>query len=367
MTDIEYIKDRYTKQLNRLNEEITKQLSNPKFYNEVGAFNKQRKIALYDTIRDELMKLSVLDKNSSKALLDVYTLNVEDTLKQFEKITGKKFNKDWNYTDSKDIVRLQEEHVNYLNQAQQKYYKGFQQNLDKVELENKKYIAQIVQDQAENQIIGGDLLKQSVSNVMQQMTDIGLTSFIYADSQGRPRSINLRSYAEIQIDSSISYATNQAILDSNEQLENDLVQFSSHGTCCPVCGTYAEGRIYSTKKSRTDYPYLNDIPGFNKGYRQLHVKCRHRLTAYYEDYVDNAEENKRLSNLPFDDRRTQAQKNKYDKGQELHRYRLAKRNNLDKRKALAESKEEKDKRKIKRLEETSRRYTQKMKEIKKEL
>jgi GTP-binding protein EngB required for normal cell division len=112
---------------------------------------------------------------------------------------------------------------------------------------------------------------------------------------------------------------------------------------------------------------LNDIPGFNKGYNQIHPRCKHRLTAYYEDYVDNAEETKRLSNLPFEDRRTPQQKSKYDKGQELQRYRLAKRNNLDKRKALSESKEDKDKRKIKRLEETSRRYTQQIKEIRSEL
>ena len=57
------------------------------------------------------------------------------------------------------------------------------------------------------------------------------------------RSINLKSYAEIQIRSSIAYATNQAVVDSNEQLENDLVQFSTHYTCCPVCGTYCEGIV----------------------------------------------------------------------------------------------------------------------------
>ena len=48
---------------------------------------------------------------------------------------------------------------------------------------------------------------------MQKMTDYGMTSFVYADSLGNMRSINLKSYAEIQIRSSIAYATNQALCD----------------------------------------------------------------------------------------------------------------------------------------------------------
>ena len=147
-------------------------------------------------------------------------------------ITGKKFEGDWNYVDSKDVLRLQDEYINYMQQGQDKYYKGIQNQLSAMELENKKYIAEIVKDQANNQIIGGDLRKQSVANIMGKMQEYGMTSFIYADSLGNMRSINLKSYAEIQIRSSIAYATNHAVVDSNEQLENDLVQFSIHYTTC---------------------------------------------------------------------------------------------------------------------------------------
>ena len=48
----------------------------------------------------------------------------------------------------------------------------------------------------------------------------------------------------------------------------------------------------------------------------------------------------------------------------MNQLRYAKKNNLEKRKSLAESQLDKDKRKIKRLEETSRKYTQRIKEVK---
>ena len=185
------------------------------------------------------------------------------------------------------------------------------------------------------------------------------------------RSINLKSYAEIQIRSSIAYATNQAVVDSNEVLENDLVQFSSHGTCCVICGTYCEsngiGKVYTTNKSRTDYPYLYSIPGFNKGYNQAHIRCKHRITAYYEEYTENAEEIKKISNQEQKDNRTNAQIKKYDKHQELNRFVYAKRNNLEKRKALSESDLQTDKNKIKRMKETSKKYNEKIKELRNEL
>ncbi len=364
--EVEYIVSEYKKQIERLSANLTSQLSNPKFYDEKGSFNKQRKISLLKQLKDDLLRLDVTSRSFLKKIKQAYTINVEDSLRLFEMITGKKFENDWNYTDSKDILRLQEEYINYMQQGQEKYFKGIQNQLSAMELENKKYIADIVKDQANNQIIGGDLRKQSVANIMQKMTDYGMTSFIYADSLGNMRSINLKSYAEIQIRSSIACATNQAVVDSNEQLENDLVQFSTHYTCCPVCGTYAEGRVYTTNKNRSDYPYLYDIPGFKKGYNQLHNRCKHRITAYYEDYSDNVEEVKKYSNN-LTDTRTKAQIKQYDNEQKLNKLRYAKKNNLEKRKSLSESQLDKDKRKIKRLEQTSRKYTQRIKEVKKEL
>lgn len=369
--EVEYIVSEYKKQIERLSNDLTSQLSNPKFYDEKGSFNKQRKIALLKQLKGDLLRMDVTSRSFLKTIKQAYTINVEDSLRLFEMITGKKFENDWNYVDSKDILRLQDEYINYMQQGQEKYYKGIQNQLSAMELENKKYIAEIVKDQANNQIIGGDLRKQSVANIMQKMTEKGMTSFIYADSMGNMRSINLKSYAEIQIRSSIAYATNQAVVDSNEKLENDLVQFSSHGTCCVICGTYAEsngiGKVYTTNKERTDYPYLYSIPGFSKGYNSLHVRCKHRITAFYEDYVENAQEIKKFSNMPFEDGRSKEQIKKYDKQQELNRLRYAKRNNLERRKAIEESKLQKDKNKIKRFEETSRKYTSKIKDINKEL
>ena len=83
-------------------------------------------------------------------------------------------------------------------------------------------------------------------------------------------------------------------------------------------------------------PYLYDIPGFKKGYNQIHPLCRHRITAFYEEYSDNVEEIKKHSNN-LTDTRTEAQKKQYDNEQKLNQLRYAKKNNLEKRKSLAES------------------------------
>ena len=144
----------------------------------------------------------------------------------------------------------------------------------------------------------------------------------------------------------------------------DLVQFSTHYTCCPVCGTYCEGRVYTTNKNRSDYPYLYDIPGFKKGYNQIHPLCRHRITAFYEEYSDNVEEVKKHSNN-LTDTRTEAQKKQYDNEQKINQLKYAKRKNLEERKALSTSELEEDKLRIKKLEKTSRIYTAKLNAIKK--
>ena len=156
-------------------------------------------------------------------------------------------------------MRLQDEYINYMKKGQEKYYKGIQNQLSAMELENKKYIAEIVKYQANNQIIGGDLRKQSVANIMQQMTDYGMTSFVYADSLGNMRSINLKSYAEIQIRSSIAYATNQAIVDSNEQLENDLVQFSTRVMCAKLIVKVESIRLIKIEVTILIYTIYQDL------------------------------------------------------------------------------------------------------------
>ena len=165
MQEVEYIVSEYKKQIERLSKNLTEQLSNPKFYDEKGAFVKQRKIALLKSLKDDLLRIDVTSRSFLKTIKQAYTINAEDSLRLFEMITGKKFECDWNYVDSKDILRLQDEYINYMQQGQEKYYKGIQNQLSAMELENKKYIAEIVKDQANNQIIGGDLRKQAVNIV----------------------------------------------------------------------------------------------------------------------------------------------------------------------------------------------------------
>ena len=58
---------------------------------------------------------------------------------------------------------------------------------------------------------------------------------------------------------------------------------TEHKTACPVCQKY-EGKIYSISGENKRYPYLKSIPGFNKGYNNIHPRCRHRIGVYVEKY-----------------------------------------------------------------------------------
>ena len=69
------------------------------------------------------------------------------------------------------------------------------------------------------------------------------------------------------------------------------------------------------------YPHLSVINnGAVTQYSVLHPRCRHRFTLYVEDLDDNAEDNRRLSNQPFVDNRTEEQKRKYLVKRQINAY-----------------------------------------------
>ena len=126
-------------------------------------------------------------------------------------------------------------------------------------------------------------------------------------------------YANMAIKTIQSAAINKSVFNASLQLKNDLVKMSSHSTSCPICAMY-QGRIYSITGKTKGYPPLSVI---NNGsfvqYSVLHPNCRHRFTAYIKEFDDNVEENKKLSNQPFIDNRTEEQKRAYENRQRQNR------------------------------------------------
>ena len=179
----------------------------------------------------------------------------------------------------------------------------------------KRNINKTVQKIAIAQKISGGKTQEKVSEAVKILNTQNI--FIFEDKLGR--SYNLASYAEMAIKTIQTSAVNKAVFVACDTIDNDLVKMSSHITSCPLCAMYQD-RIYSRSGKDKRYPPLSIINnGAVAQYSVLHPRCRHRFTAYIEDFDDNAENNRKLSNQPFIDNRTEEQKRAYDNRQRQNR------------------------------------------------
>jgi hypothetical protein len=141
-------------------------------------------------------------------------------------------------------------------------------------------------------VSSGDTVKQAKELLIQKLSESGVTSIV--DKSGR--AINLESYASMVARTTTREATNRGTINAVQSVDGDLVQISSHNSPCPICSVY-EGRIYSISGNDKRYPKLDDV--FANGYSTIHPNCKHVVTPYFEEFDDNAEENRKQSNRPF--------------------------------------------------------------------
>jgi hypothetical protein len=177
----------------------------------------------------------------------------------------------------------------------------------------------------------GDTVKQTKANMLNIMTDRGITAV--RDSRGY--AIPLDSYAEMVARTTTREATNQGTLQGCEEIGNDLVQITSHASACPVCAPL-EGRVYSISGNDSRYPALSIA--FPSGFHTLHPNCRHSIVPYIEKYDDNADATRANSNQPFDvDPRTQAQIDRYNAEQRVKASRRSDRNEWEQYRTLPDA------------------------------
>ena len=139
----------------------------------------------------------------------------------------------------------------------------------------------------------GDTVRQAKALMLKKMSDKGITAI--KDKRGRE--IALDAYASMVARTTTREATNIGTLNAVQEVGGDLVQITSHNSPCPICSVY-EGRIYSISGNDKRYPPLD--AAFSSGYSTLHPNCIHSVTPYFEQFDDEAEENRKKSNLPFE-------------------------------------------------------------------
>lgn len=99
------------------------------------------------------------------------------------------------------------------------------------------------------------------------------------------------------------------ILKESKESNNDLIYCLSHVYTCDICSKY-QGRVYSISGKDKRFPKLPDEV---YKYGGFHEECHHNFCAYIEKYATSFEEDLRISNRPFVDERSKAEKAEYEK------------------------------------------------------
>lgn len=130
-----------------------------------------------------------------------------------------------------------------------------------------------------NKVVGGQTAKQMQAELLQMLQDKGIAAIEYMRA-GKPCYMSLSAYADLVARSTVHEARNVAAINLGKRIGNTLVKISSHYGACPICTPY-QGRVFSTSRKNTDYPYLYDTP-LDRDYQNFHPRCRHTVSQYIE-------------------------------------------------------------------------------------
>lgn len=92
------------------------------------------------------------------------------------------------------------------------------------------------------------------------------------------RMYKMSKYAELVARYELGAAAMAATLDLCREYENDLVEWSDHGTICDECKPF-EGQIYSISGMDPDYPPLEETP-------PIHPNCEHGLLPTSREAIE---------------------------------------------------------------------------------
>jgi len=158
-------------------------------------------------------------------------------------------------------------------------------------------------------LVTGSTVKQMKENLVSKLSEDGLSAIRYRNGQ----LVKLDAYAGMVARTTATEATNRAVMQQMQDLDQDLVQMSNHYSSCPLCSAY-EGRVYSISGKDKRYPELDTA--FSGDYANIHPNCAHRITPYVEKFDDNAAQTREDSNKPFDtDEQSKAEQDAYNKSQ----------------------------------------------------
>lgn len=263
---------------------------------------KEQKKMIQMTLKDEYLNRKIAEIEKA---IKVANVDMKFDYKQFTEI------------DTDNVVQLYKVFNDKTNKAENGIGKQIQSFFTEQEQRETSEMNKIIRDELVLRHLG-KTKDEAIESIVGKLKDN--LYFILKTDKGKNIKMSLPAYAKMNLNTMFQQAKNSASMQAVKDTGNKLVKFSSHYWTCETCAKYAEGRVYSLDRRIKKYPYLYDIPGFNKGYKSIHPNCKHLLSGYFEEgYTEKEiEENKKISNNQNDSRSPEMIK-KYEIRQEINR------------------------------------------------
>ena len=257
--------------------EIARELSsfNIGDYQEMKAIKVQEKVN--STVR-QLNRMAV--KWAKVSVPEAYKKGYDVSRTRLE-ILGKEKDREFNvnkhrysideYTDvtMNDLIKanlsIKQNVATFLYLARQANF-GLQQ-IQEFDLRNEEIIAGLLDEAIEEGASRGNLEQLIRIHFKRELYE---KKFINING----RNYNMIKYSKMVARTRLRHVQSEAVKNSCEQFDNDLVEISAHGTVCPICIPY-EGNIYSISGKSSVYPYLDDTPPY-------HPNCEHSMAPTSE-------------------------------------------------------------------------------------
>lgn len=258
--------DRKIKQLIKLYIRVEKRLINIISSKTVKGQVTDFYRALLKEVKIELMKLQVQTSKLSKDIVEELYIEAYEKSLELLEISNIKDGFTSLHTDAIEI--LTENLVNNFSEVNNQVGRKIEDTIRDIGLTN-----------GQLKFASGQTIKELQKELREALVKEGIGGI--TDKLGRV--IPFVVYADLLARSIVAETQNTSILNVAKEHNKDLVIMSEHKSACPICQKY-EGKIYSISGDDKRYPLLNTIPGFNKGYNNIHPRCRHRISVYIEKY-----------------------------------------------------------------------------------
>ena len=219
-------------------------------------------------VKLELMKLQVQSTKLSKDIVN--ELYLEAYEKSMKDLQISNISEGYTKLHTEAIELLSDNLINNFSEVNYQVGRKIEDTIRNIGLTN-----------AQIKFATGQTIKELQKELIQNLIYEGIGGI--TDKRGRV--IPFVTYAELLSRSIVAETQNTCVLNVAKEHNKDLVKMTQHNTSCPVCQKY-EGKIYSLSGKSRKYPYLKSIPGFNKGYNNIHPRCKHRLSVWVKKYND---------------------------------------------------------------------------------